>query len=63
MKNFLLFLIQNRQLIFKPIIPYNLIVERSKAISVNLTFLKWQPQSDLNRCPCADPAPTTATGI
>ena len=35
-------ILQNRQLIFKPVIPYDLVAERSEATSVDLTFSIWQ---------------------
>ncbi|MFH1947198.1 MAG: hypothetical protein ABIJ23_03525, partial [Candidatus Magasanikbacteria bacterium] len=37
-------ILQNRQLIFSPQIPYNLVAERSEASQRNLTFPYWCPQ-------------------
>jgi hypothetical protein len=45
MKNFLL-LEQNRQLIFSPQIPFNLVAEQSEAIPKNLTYEKRWPQRE-----------------
>ena len=39
-ENFLL-LEQNRQLVFSPEIPFNLVAEQSEATPQNLTFEKW----------------------
>ena len=45
MKNFLLLVLQsrtqNRQLVFLPEIPFNLVAERSEATYQNLTYEKW----------------------
>ena len=43
-----LFLERNRQLIFSPKIPYNLVAERSEANQNSLTFHFWCPQEDSN---------------
>lgn len=40
MKNFLL-LIQNRQFVFTPKIPYNLVAEPAEAGEANLIFPRW----------------------
>ena len=41
-------ILQNRQLIFSPKIPYNLVAERSEANQRNLTFPYWCPGGDSN---------------
>ena len=41
-------ILQNRQLIFSPKIPYNLVAERSEANQRNLTFPYWCPQEESN---------------
>ncbi len=41
-------ILQNRQLIFSPKIPYNLVAERSEANQRNLTFPYWCPGRDSN---------------
>ena len=44
-------ILQNRQLIFSPKIPFNLVAERSEATHKSLTFPYWLPGSDSNRRP------------
>ncbi|KKT92277.1 MAG: Recombinase [Parcubacteria group bacterium GW2011_GWA2_45_14] len=44
---------QNRQLIFSPKIPYNLVAEQSEASQRNLTFPYWCPRQDSNLQPSA----------
>jgi len=41
-------ILQNRQLIFSPKIPYNLVAERSEANQRNLTFPYWCRRRDSN---------------
>ena len=41
-------ILQNRQLIFSPKIPYNLVAEQSEANQRNLTFPYWCPRRDSN---------------
>ena len=41
-------ILQNRQLIFSPKIPYNLVAERSEASQRNLTFPYWCPRQESN---------------
>ena len=46
-------ILQNRQLIFSPKIPYNLVAEQSEASQRNLTFPYWCPRQDSNLQPSA----------
>ena len=46
-------ILQNRQLIFSPKIPYNLVAEQSEASQRNLTFPYWCPGADSNCRPFA----------
>ncbi len=41
-------ILQNRQLIFKPVIPYDLVAERSEATAVTLPFPKVSPRRESN---------------
>ena len=41
-------ILQNRQLIFSPKIPYDLVAERSETSQRNLTFPYWCPREDSN---------------
>ena len=51
--------LQNRQLIFSPKIPYNLVAERSEANQRNLTFPYWCPGRDSNPHAITGTAPQT----
>ena len=55
------FILQNRQLIFSPKIPYNLVAERSEATPKRLRNSHWcrRQESSLRPLPCEDTALTT----
>ena len=51
-------ILQNRQLIFSPKIPYNLVAEPAEAGEANLTIPRWCPRQESNLQPCG-PKPHT----